>query len=132
MPLRRKCNERGISLLEVLIGMIILACGILGMAPMVVLSMEGNNISRDVTMASNLAKEKMEYFEGLSILPTLPFEEKEAGLAGNYTRSIRMWDSSVDTLVPPDLCQLDITIAWTDQAGTNRAMNYSAFILKKD
>ena len=132
MPLRRKYNERGISLLEVLIGMIILACGILGMAPMVVLSMEGNNISRDVTIASNLAKEKMEYFEGLSPLPTFPYEEKEDGLSGNYTRSVRMWDSTVDTLVPPDLCQLDITIVWTDQAGTNRAMNYSTFILKKD
>ena len=132
MPLRLKYNDRGISLLEVLIGMIILACGILGMAPMVVLSMEGNNISRDVTMASNLAKEKMEYFEGLATLPAMPFEEKETDLAGNYTRAVRLWDNTVDTLVPPDLCQLEITIAWTDQAGTNRAMNYSAFILKKD
>ncbi|MCH7691390.1 MAG: prepilin-type N-terminal cleavage/methylation domain-containing protein, partial [candidate division Zixibacteria bacterium] len=41
-----KLNQKGLSLLEVMISMILLALGLLAMAPMIVLSIEGNNISR--------------------------------------------------------------------------------------
>ena len=53
-----KLNQNGLSLLEVLISMLLLALGLLTLAPMVVISIEGNNISRDVLTVSEMAKEK--------------------------------------------------------------------------
>ena len=54
---RNNTNQRGVTLLEVLISMLILTFGILGLAPMLVLSVESNSISRDFSLAAQLAKE---------------------------------------------------------------------------
>lgn len=112
-------NNHGITLLEVLISMIVIAIGVLGMAPLVVLSTNTNNISRDVLDVSELAKEQIEFYENTDSLPTLPYYLREHDLGEGvydrlYDRETYIWDNATDTLVPPGMCHIQVTVAWTD------------------
>ncbi len=82
----------GISLLEVLVSMLILGFGLLGLAPMLMISIEGNVISRDHSIAANLLKEKIEFYEAADSLPVLPFKETEYGLDSAFTRTTYIRD----------------------------------------
>lgn len=121
-------DQHGISLLEVMVAMIVLAIGILGLAPLVTLSIDGNIISSDIIKASNLAKEKLEYYEALDTLPAVPYTETETGLDGGYDRTILIRDNATDSLIPPGLQQIDIVISWTDKAGMHRSTSYTSLL----
>ena len=123
-------NDKGLSLLEVLVAMIILSLGILGMAPMVVMSIEGNNMSRDVLVVSSLAAEKLEYYESLETLPAVPYNETETDLEGGYTRATSIQDNTTDVTIPDGVCQIDVTISWTDKTGVDRSTTYSTLLMK--
>ncbi len=123
-------NDKGLSLLEVLVAMIILSLGILGMAPMVVMSIEGNNMSRDVLVVSSLAAEKLEYYESLETLPGVPYAETESDLEGGYTRQTAINDNTTDVTIPAGVCQIDVTISWTDKTGVARSTTYSTLLMK--
>ena len=110
-------NERGISLLEVLVAMILISIGLLGLAPLVVLSVDANSTSQDALAASALAAEKIELYQNADSLPTAPFQEEEGELDGGFTRTTRLWDNSVDTLLPDDICQLEVQVTWVDKMG---------------
>ena len=127
--MRRKIisNDDGLSLLEVMIGMIILAVGLMGLAPMVVVSIEGNVISRDNTAAANLLKQKIEYFEGLASMPAVPYREVESGLQNIYTRTTQINDHSVDSLIPDGVYKIDVTVSWTDNQNVQRSNQYSTY-----
>jgi len=127
--MRRKIisNDDGLSLLEVLIAMIILAVGLMGLAPMLVVSIEGNTISRTSSVAANLLKQKVEYYEGLSSMPTVPYREVESGLQNIYTRSTFINDHSVDSLIPDGVYKIDVMVAWTDNQNVQRSNQYSTY-----
>lgn len=124
-------NENGLTLLEVLVSMFILAVGILGLAPMVVLSIEGNNISRDVLSVSSIAKEKLEYYQGLNHMPAVPFTESEQEIQGVYDRTTIIWDNTTDSLVPDGVYQIVVAINWTDKIGVSRSTTYTTLIEKR-
>ena len=122
------CNK-GVSLLEVLVSMIILVFGVLGLAPMLVLSIEGNVISQDNSMVASLLKDKVEYYENLDSLPALPFSETEEGIDDMYTRATSIRDSTTDASIPYGVCQVDVKVTWVDHQNVHRASSYSTFIL---
>ena len=124
-------NESGWSLLEVLIGMIVLAVGLLGLAPMLTMSIEGNMMSRDNTVAASLAKEQVELYEGMSALPATPFTQTETGLeGGKYNRLTFLRGHATDTLIPTGVFQIDVQVSWTDGSNVPRTTRYSTFILE--
>ena len=125
-----KFNDKGLSLLEVMVSMILLALGLLTLAPMVVVSIEGNNISRDVLSVSEMGKEKIEYYKGLKPFPPVPFVEVETNLAGGYKRSTSIMDKTSDAAIPDGLYKVLISISWKDKAGVDRSTVYSTFIRK--
>ena len=59
-------NDRGYTLIEVLVAMIILSIGLLGGAALIVGIIQGNSRSDRLTTATLLAQEKMEDIRGLA------------------------------------------------------------------
>lgn len=60
MPLYAQGNDRGFTLLELLIAITILSIGLLGMASLTVAIIKGNQLSNNLTTATTLAQDKME------------------------------------------------------------------------
>ena len=123
-------NKSGVSLLEVLVSMLILGFGILGLAPMVILSIDANSTSRDFSIAGELAKERLEFYEGLDSMPATPFTQQEDSLFGVFTRQTFIIDSASDSLIPGKLCKVDVVISWKDQVGVNRSTKMSTLVRK--
>ncbi|UCD64437.1 MAG: prepilin-type N-terminal cleavage/methylation domain-containing protein [Candidatus Zixiibacteriota bacterium] len=135
----RRClfgGNRGLSLLEVLVAMIVLAVGILGLAPMVVLSIEGNSISRDFSVATELARQQLEFYEAQDeLLPEDPFKAEDQMVADSiatppdtlgYTRWVRI--SPTEAVNPPRLCKVEVIISWTDKVGKPRSTKHSTLM----
>jgi prepilin-type N-terminal cleavage/methylation domain-containing protein len=58
-------NQRGFSLLEVLVGLVVLAFGLLATAGMQLSSIQGNHFSSDLTQATVRALNKLEELKNL-------------------------------------------------------------------
>jgi type IV pilus modification protein PilV len=59
-------EPKGFTLIEVLVGLVILAIGILGVANMQIASVSGNIFSNNLTQAAVLAQDKLENLKYLS------------------------------------------------------------------
>lgn len=124
-------SQAGMSLLEVLVAMVLLAIGLLGLAPMFVNSIKGNVNSRDNSVAAGLASERIEQYEHMNPLPALPFYAEETGLGGGiYTRRTAIIDHATDSLIPVGGCRIDVTIAWTDDQKINRSSHLSTLFVQ--
>lgn len=130
MKPKKLSNQRGMSLLEVLISMLILAFGLLGLAPMFTLAVESNVVSRDTSIASNLINEKIERFQMLDSLPALPYIEYEYGIDSLYTRASFISDHSVDSTIPEGVAKLDVVVTWLDHQAVNRSSMYSTYLVE--
>lgn len=53
-------NEKGFTLIEVLVAIVILSIGLLGMASLTIGIINGNKLSNDLTTATTLAQDEME------------------------------------------------------------------------
>jgi type IV pilus assembly protein PilV len=63
----RSLGKKGFTLIEVLIGLIILAIGILAIAGMQITSLVGTSFSNNLTQASVLAQDRLEFLKGLPL-----------------------------------------------------------------
>lgn len=136
-------SEKGVSLLEVMVGMIVTAIGLLGLAPMIALSIDGNMTARDTTIASKLIKEKIEYFESLPAdsLPAIPYYNYEPDCFSseingntnesfNFTRATYLNDKTTDATIPDNLYELHVEIQWIDNNKVQRTTAYKTYLLK--
>lgn len=114
MPERKSTrrSQKGFSLVEVLICMVIVAVGLLALAGMQITSIKGNALSRKVTQATVLAQNKMEE------LKRLPFTDpslssgchSEGTLSGTvFSRSYQIEDLSAT------LKAITVTVQWADE-----------------
>ncbi len=70
--MRKSRNEKGFTLLEILIAITVLSIGLLGMAGLTTNIIHGNMLSKKVTTATTLGQDRMEHFRrlGYSATPT--------------------------------------------------------------
>ncbi len=111
----RKNTENGFTLIEVLAGMLIISLGLVLLLPMMVTSMQANDLARGSTEASMLIKDKMEQLKNT-----------DSPVSGSDTVGLvdRIWRV---TAVSSNLIQLEVTINWTDRHGldhTNTVTSY--------
>lgn len=103
-------NSKGFSLLEVLIGLVILAIGLLAIAGMQITAIKGNDFSMNVTQAAVLAQDRLE------ILKNLPYNHATL-VDGSYhegpisgTIFSRQYDI---TDIGATMKKITVTVEWT-------------------
>jgi len=128
--LKRLQDKKGLSLLEVLVAMLILAFGILGLAPMIVTAMFSNSYSDEVTKANVIAQDKIEFMKNLVSFSPLPWIEVTNNLNGIFTRTSRVDVDTTDASVPSGVSRIQITVNWTDKAGITRTVNYYTYKMR--
>lgn len=128
--LKKITDRKGLTLLEVLIAMIILAFGILGLAPMIVTSIYSNSFSSDITRANVIAQDKIELMKNQSTFSPLPWIEVTSNLDRIFTRTTRVDVDTTDGSVPTGVYRIRVTVNWTDKAGLNRGVNYYTYKMR--
>jgi len=123
-------NSKGITLLEVMVSMVILAFGILGLAPLIVVSMYGNSYSNEVTSANAVAQERIEQLREVASFSPLPWHQVSAGVHGKFTRTTVVDDNTTDGSIPAGVYRITVDVSWTDQKGLSRTVSYYTYKAK--
>ena len=112
----KRNNEKGFTLIEVMAGMVLTAVGLLLLLPMMVTSMQANDLARGSTETSMLIKEKMEELKSMNP-PT----------AGADTLGLAQRSWTVSTL-SSSLYQLDVSITWRDRQGRDHNKTITSYM----
>ncbi|MGH8004062.1 MAG: type IV pilus modification PilV family protein [Limisphaerales bacterium] len=120
-------NDKGFTLIEVMISMVILAIGILGLAPLMVLSIYSNTYSQDLTRATSVAQDRIEQLKNAGNFAVMPYTETDPDIDGTYDRTILVDDASTDGTVPAGVYRIKVTISWTDDKGMARSVDYYTY-----
>jgi prepilin-type N-terminal cleavage/methylation domain-containing protein len=114
-------KQRGFSLIEVLIGLIFLAIGLLAIAALQATSIRGNFFSNNLMQATYVAQDRLEFLENLPL-------DSPALQAGNYNPipailSGVVFNQSYTVVVSGDLKTIHYTVTWND--GMNHNVTFS-------
>ncbi len=120
-------NDKGFTLIEVMISMVILAVGVLGLAPLMVLSIYSNTYSQDLTRATAVAQDRIEQLKNAGNFAVIPYAETTNAIDGTYDRTVRVDDTSTDGSVPVGVYRIKVTISWTDKKGMTRSVDYFTY-----
>ena len=105
-------KEKGFSLIEVLIGLIILAIGILAVAGMQITSIVGTSFSNNLTQASVIAQDRLEFLKGLPLTDVkldtnnYPNDIKVGVFTGSY---------QANRNANPNFVTITYTISWLEK-----------------
>ena len=123
-------NQNGMSLLEVMISMLILTFGVLGLAPMIVVSMYGNSYSNQVTIADAIAMDRFEEIKTWYYISPLPYSETANDVQRNFSRQTQIDDNTTDGSIPAGVYRIQVTVSWTDQEQVPRSVSYFTYKAK--
>lgn len=126
-----KSKNGGITILEVMVSMVILAFGILALAPLIVISMYGNSYSNELTVANAIAQEQIEQLKSLDEISPLPWHSVNTNLYGSFTRETWVNDIATDSLIPPGVYKIKVEVTWVDQKNLNRQVSYYSYKMKR-
>lgn len=119
-------NDKGITLLEVMISMLVLAVGVLGLAPLMGVAIYNNTYANDITTANALAQKEVESLLGMADYGVLPLINNSVSTDSTYSFVNRVDDNSTDATVPNGLYRISVDISWYDQVNEPRSINYTA------
>ena len=123
-------GKRGFSLIEVMIGIIFLAIGLLAVAGMQATSVRGNFFSSNVMLATYAAQDRLEFLKSLplsSALLTAGVNHNDgiAQVSSDSFKSLVFNRSyTVTTVVDPNgnYLRIDYVVAWND--GVNHSLPF--------
>jgi type IV pilus assembly protein PilV len=105
-------NKKGFTLIEVLVGLVILAIGLLAIAGMQITSVRGNFYSSNITQASILAQDRMEFLKNrLYTHPDLSVGNHNDGVIPG---TILTRDYDVSFVPGTTMLNITVTIRWRD------------------
>ncbi len=102
-------RKDGFTLNEILISVALIAIGVLGFSVNTIGVIQGNYISSNFTIATNLAQEKMEEVKAQTSFPTDTVTDSVTGASGiSFTRTRIISDFS-----GTDLKEVEVRVSWT-------------------
>lgn len=123
-------NQKGLSLIEVLAAMVVLTLGILGLAPLMAISVRGSVHSENITSVVAAAQEMIEQKIGAVGFPTMPYVQTSTFDGGKYTVTTRITDNTVTSSIPAHVFKVDATVNWTDASGLARTLTFTTYTTK--
>lgn len=109
--------------------MVVLSLGILGLAPMMVISIDGSVHADNITAVVASAQERVEARLAQGVTGPLPVTEVEVIDAGKYTVTTVITDATIDTLIPAHVYKIDVSVNWLDNNVT-RSMGFVTYSAK--
>lgn len=113
-------NQKGFTLIEVMIAMTILSIGILGVAKMQISAMQGNSYASGLTEATSFAQNKMEELVGLAYDDLTDGSQAGSGATG-IQYSI-FWNIAVNAPVA-NVKHIRVIVQW-QQKGATRTVRF--------
>lgn len=117
--IRRLMNQRGISLLEVMVAMIIMSVSLIVLLNMGMVALDGNDWSNKTTIATQMMAEKLEQLRNV---PNLSSANSGTDTISDVQRAWAV--SSVGSY----LREVTVAVSWRDIRGRQVADTLSAFI----
>ncbi|MFH1975916.1 MAG: prepilin-type N-terminal cleavage/methylation domain-containing protein [Pseudomonadota bacterium] len=107
----KKFNNKGFSLIEVMIALAIFSIGILGVASMQILSVNYNSHARRLTEATTRGVETLE------TLMILPYDSDDLDSGSNYEITDGTYTVSWDVTADPVLAYktINMTVTWSER-----------------
>jgi type IV pilus assembly protein PilV len=119
LSMRKSRNEKGFTLLEILVALSILSIGLLGMAGLTTSIIHGNTLSKKVTTATTLGQDRMEHFRRLGYSGTPSTDtttEENYNSIPDYPFYKRV--SFIDVNSPSaGMKTITVTVYWNSDAG---------------
>lgn len=114
-----KTNTRGFTLIEILVALAIFSIGIMAVAKLQLWNVKNNTNSNIATMATMLAREKLEWMKSLDlhdaemVSGVEPDIDSNGDPGGIFSREWVVTPDSTDTT-----CRIDMQVSWTRQGKT--------------
>ena len=134
-------NEKGMSLVEILVGMTVFAIGLLGLSHSMFGVMHANITSKNTVKATNLAHQRIENIMSsirYDSINTTNFPNEDYGQIGGgaveykkFKRSIAIADST-NALGNSVLKEITVKVEWVQQGGTRNVELSSSISRFKD
>lgn len=95
----RKSSERGFTLIECIIAMVLTVIGLLAALTLIAAAIKNHTVAGDLAVANSLAKEKIEELRNISQIPGGNLTNNTAGYFDQPTsKFIRRWQITSDSM----------------------------------
>lgn len=130
-------SEKGFSLLEVIVAMLILSIGMLGVGTMILTSFNNDRYNQRARNAEYMAVSKIEEMRGLSAAKIAQGDKLSEADSGTDESSdgpfVRMWSVLAPEADAPEVRRVTVVVGWPkDSRCTKEALGGCRFRLSRD
>lgn len=134
--------QRGVSLIEALVALAIMAFGLLGVAAMQSALRSSADVSRQRAEAVRMAQQKIEQLRGFAVLASAPtgqldYEDVVSGSDApapptgyENTTFARSWTVTAPASGEPAFKVVSVSVSWTDRAGATDSITLASNIMR--
>lgn len=122
--------QSGLTIVELLAAALVLSIGVIGLAPLMALSVRGSVRGENVTNVVAAAQQMIEKKIGAVGFATMPYTHTDTFEDGKYAAITTVTDRTVDGSVPEHVYRVNVEVMWTDDTGLERRMNFVTFTTK--
>ena len=118
-----KITERGATLLEVLIAVVVLSIGILGLTGMQIAAIRGNVFGIEITQAAIVAQDKIEELTNMTFAAMAGGNDTATKAGVDFART---WTVTA----AGNMSTIQVVVVWTDKSGDARTVTLTTLRAK--